>query len=303
MLNKKICWVPMYSNVKEFASTRIRLYYPNDSINKYHSEKYSSQIGFDIQSDILIIQKRIDNQTINYVKAFEGFKIFDFDDPVHDKPLFKEMMDNIDIVTTDTQGRKEHFDSLNTGKECVVIDDCLDYGIVDVLETPNLQNKLSWFGNYPNVSSISWMVPEIIKSGYELNLITDAKSINVPHPIKKTQWSLDNFVADLRESNACVLSHLGSDSGIKSNNKMIASIACGVPCIVNSSRSYEELAREFNLNKYVVNNNNDLREALKALNDKENRVSYLSEIQPFILNSLSTKVITKKLIELIEGYA
>ena len=66
MLIKKISWVPMYSDVTSFASTRIRLFYPNNSINTYHSDKYESDIGFDINSNILIIQKRIDNQTLTF---------------------------------------------------------------------------------------------------------------------------------------------------------------------------------------------------------------------------------------------
>ena len=68
----------MYSDVTSFASTRIRLFYPNNSINTYHSDKYESNIGFDINSNILVIQKRIDSQTLTYVRAFEGFKIFDY---------------------------------------------------------------------------------------------------------------------------------------------------------------------------------------------------------------------------------
>jgi len=39
------------------------------------------------------------------------------------------------------------------------------------------------------------------------------------------------------------------------------------------------------------------------LNNIENRKRYLKDIQPFILNSLSTKVLTEKLIKLIEQYA
>ena len=303
MLIKKISWVPMYSDVTSFASTRIRLFYPNNSINTYHSDKYESDIGFDINSNILIIQKRIDNQTLTYVKAFEGFKVFDFDDPVHNNPHFKEMMNHVDIVTTDTLGRKEHFDSLDTGKECIVIEDCLDYGIVDLLDTPTVSNKISWFGNYPNAQSIQWMIPHIIDTKFELNLITDAININVQPPIIKTEWGLDTFVNDLRQSNVCALSHLGSDAGVKSNNKMIASIACGVPCIVNASRSYEELAKEFNLDYSITNDPLSLKNALNILNDIENRKKYLRDIQPFILNSLSTKVLTKKLIKLIEQYA
>ena len=300
---KKICWVPMYDDVKNFASTRIRLFYPNQSINQFHSDKYESSIGFNINSDVLIIQKRIDHKSLIYAKAFEGFKIFDFDDPVHDKQLFRDMMQNIDLVTTDTQGRKEHFDSLGTGKECVVIPDCLDYGIIDLLDTPEVSNKISWFGNYPNVSSIYWMIPEITSCRFELNVITDARSVYVPNHVKKVQWGLDSFVDDLRQSNVCALSHLGSDAGVKSNNKMIVAVAAGVPCIVNASRSYEELAKEFDLGYSIANNPLELKNALNLLNNINNRKRYLKDIQPYILNTLSTKTITEKLINLIENYA
>lgn len=303
MAIKKICWVPMYDDVKNFASTRIRLFYPNQSINNFHSDKYESKIGFDINSDILIIQKRIDPKSLIYVKAFDGFKIFDFDDPVHDKKDFKQMMENIDLVTTDTQGRKEHFDSLGTGKECIVIPDCLDYGIIDLLETPNVSNKISWFGNYPNVSSIYWMIPEITNCRFDLSVITDARSVYVPNQVKKVQWGLETFVGDLRQSNVCALSHFGSDAGVKSNNKMIVAIASGVPCIVNASRSYEELANAFDLGYSIVNNPLELKNALNLLNNTNNRKRYLKDIQPYILNTLSTKVITNQLINVIEDYA
>jgi hypothetical protein len=303
MSNKKISWVPMYDDVKNFASTRIRLFYPNNSINQYHNDKYESRIGFDINSDILIIQKKIDLQTLSYVKSFEGLVIFDFDDPVHNNSLFSEMMDHVDLITTDTLGRKEHFDSLNTGKMCYVIEDCLDYGIVDLYETPNVENSVSWFGNYPNVSSIEWTIPHIFDCGFGLNLITDSRHLRVPNPITITQWNLDTFVHELRKSNICLLSHKGSDSGVKSNNKMIVSIASGVPCIVNESRSYEELSKEFNLEYCIGNDMYSLKSALRILNSKEKRKDYLKEIQPYIINSLSTKVITEKLINLIKEHA
>lgn len=303
MSTKKITWIPMYDDVTGFASTRIRLYYPNNTIKKYHSDKFESKIGFDLNSDILIIQKKIDITTLNYVKSFDGLIIFDFDDPVHNNPLFKEMMIYVDFITTDTIGRKEHFDSLNTGKNCYVIEDCLDYGIVDLFETPDVTNKISWFGNYPNVSSIEWAIPHIIDCDFNLNLITDSRYLKVPNPITITNWKLDTFVDEIRKSNICLLSHKGSDAGVKSNNKMIVSIASGVPCIVNESRSYEELAKQFNLNYSIANDMYSLKSALRLLNQKEKRKEYLKDIQPYILNSLSTKIITEKLINLINSYA
>jgi hypothetical protein len=293
----------MYDDVTNFASTRIRLYYPNNSINQYHKDKYESSIGFNITSDVLIIQKKITSQTLLYVECFEGLVIFDFDDPVHDQSLFNDFIKHVDIVTTDTLGRKEHFDSLKTGKDCFVIEDCLDYGIVDLYDTPDFTNNVVWFGNYPNITSIEWAIPSVLDFGFNLNLITQGKSVLVQNKVKINEWNLNTFVNDLRKSNICLLSHKGSDSGVKSNNKMIVSIACGIPCIVNESRSYEELAKKFNLDYCIVSDVKSLKSSLKMLNDKEKRKEYLKDVQPFIINSLSTKVITEKLINLIEEHA
>jgi hypothetical protein len=147
------------------------------------------------------------------------------------------------------------------------------------------------------------MIPEITSCRFELSVITDARNVHVPNQVKKVQWDLDSFVGDLRQSNVCALSHLGSDAGVKSNNKMIVAIAAGVPCVVNASRSYEELAKEFDLGYSITNNPLELKNALSVLNNVNNRKHYLKDIQPYILNTLSTKTITEKLINLIESYA
>ena len=293
----------MYGNLTGFASTRIRLFYPNQTINRYHSDKFESRIGFENNSDILIIQKRIDNETLRYVKQFGGFKIFDFDDPVHNTRGFSEMINNIDLVTTDTLGRQEYFNNLKTGKECIIIEDCLDYEIISIFDTPNVSNSASWFGNYPNVNSIYWMIPEIIKNNFDLSVITDARNVIVPDTVKKIQWYLSSFISEMRKTNICILSHSGVGYDVKSNNKMIVSIACGVPCIVNLSKSYEELARQFNLDYSIATDPELLKNAMNFLNDIENRRLYLKNIQPFIINNLNTKTITNKLIKYIEQYA
>ena len=85
----------------------------------------------------------------------------------------------------------------------------------------------------------------------------------------------------------------------KSNNKMLVALACGLPCIVNQSKSYEELAHQFNLGNFIINDSIQLNEAIKHLNNKENRQLYLKDIQPYILNEFSSKKITLKLLNLI----
>lgn len=80
---------------------------------------------------------------------------------------------------------------------------------------------------------------------------------------------------------------------------MLVALACGLPCIVNESKSYEELANMFNLNEFIINDSIQLNEVINYLNNKENRILYLKDIQPYVLNEFSSKKITKKLLNTI----
>ena len=83
---------------------------------------------------------------------------------------------------------------------------------------------------------------------------------------------------------------------------MIVAIAAGLPCIVNESKNYETLAKLFSLDYSIVNDDASLRYALNYLNNIENRKEYLKDIQPYVLNNFSSKIISKKLLQLIENY-
>ncbi len=299
---KKISWLKGYDDAESFASTRIRLFYPHNTINEFHRDKYVSVIGFDKNADILIVQKLIKNENIELIKNFKGIVIYDFDDDIGYSEITK-ILPYVDLVITDTIPKKQKFDTLFNDIECKVLEDCIDYGIISLNKPPYVSNKICWFGNWPNYSSIQRMIPDIVASDFELSIITDIKSFKFYlHPsIKKIQWNLETFIEDLRNSNICLLSHYGPDSIFKSNNKMIVAIASGLPCIVNSSKSYESLAKEFGLDYCIVNDGNSLKDTMDYFNDIENRKKYLKDIQPYILNNLSSRAITKKLIKMIEA--
>ena len=73
---KKISWIPGYNPPNQFASTRIRVYYPHISINKFYADKYNSIIGYNSKADILILQKTIKSSSIRKIKRFKGFIIY-----------------------------------------------------------------------------------------------------------------------------------------------------------------------------------------------------------------------------------
>lgn len=293
-----ISFIPAYDQVQKAASSRIRVYYPNESVNKFYSDKFESSIGYNSKAHVLIVQKRIDNYSIQCLKEFQGLKIFDFDDPVYGHVGFRETIELCDVVTTDTEGRKQQFDSMNLGKPCVVIEDCLDYDINEPFPVLD-SDKLVWFGNRENINSVGWILNEVASKNYNLDIISNSLGIQLPPQIKEIPWDFDTFVDNLRQSSICILSHAGENKDYKSNNKMLVALACGLPCIVNQSKSYEELANQFGLGKFIVNNPIQLHEAIQHLNNKENRELYLKDIQPYVINEFSSKKITLKLLNLI----
>ena len=294
-----ISWIPAYDNVTQAASSRIIVHYPNNSINQFYSDKFESNIGFNPYSHVLIVQKRIDDNSLNYLRTFKGLKIFDFDDPVYYHLGFKETIELCDVVMTDTEGRKQQFDNLNTGKPCIIWEDCLDYGLNEPLPVLEFNDKLVWFGNRENINSVTWILNEIIRNNYNLDIISNSLGITLPPQIKEISWNFEGFVNSIRQSNTCILSHAGENKDYKSNNKMLVALACGLPCIVNESKSYEELANMFNLNEFIINDSIQLNEVINYLNNKENRILYLKDIQPYVLNEFSSKKITKKLLNTI----
>jgi glycosyltransferase involved in cell wall biosynthesis len=298
---KKISWIPAYT--EKAASTRIRVLSPHNAINKFYSDKFESFLGYQPNSDVLIVQKEITPENLNYVQNFKGLKIYDFDDPMSHRWGFHEMISSVDIVTTDTVGRKEDFEKLGYKTPCIVIDDCLDYNIYEILSIhESINNNISWFGNHPNINSVMWMFEPILDNNYNINIISDVEYMSSDHHpnISLIKWDTSNFIENIQKSNICVLSHRGEGKNIKSNNKMLVAIACGLPCIVSDSTSYKELSEQFNLDKFVINNNENLLEAIKHLNEPINRKEYLSNIQPYVIDRYISKNVTKQLLNLIK---
>jgi len=308
MSKKLISWIPLYDTMG-FASTRIRLLYPHQSINKYYSDQYESVIGYREDADILIIQKKLDAEALGYARNFKGFKIYDYDDPVYGHENFRNMVNLVDLVTTDVKGSKALFDSMGLGKPCIVAEDCLDYGISELLEPAEAGRGLVWFGNAACYPSIHSMLDYGYKLGYNLRLISDLNELqslcpNAAHiRTERVAWSATTMVDELRRSSTCLLSHAGGAEHRKSNNKMIVAIAAGLPVIAGPSDSYLDLLTQFQLQDFQVFNEDEFAKAAGILENPKARADYLQQIQPYILNRYSTKNVTANFLEEIQQYA
>ena len=278
----KISWIPAYN--KTGASSRIRVFYPHETLGRFFTKEIDSYIGHRKDADVLIVQKDLNRTIHNQLEGFKGIKIFDFLDD-NTKPQLRSVADKVTFFTTPTSCNKKRLESFGIKTPCFVINDCIDYGINSAYEAINSNNDTCWFGNIKCRKSIRWMIPVITSQGYSFTNI---------------KWKLDSLIKDLREYNVCILSH--RYTSCKSNNKMTVAISCGLPCIVNDSQSYTELVNLFNLQYSDVQTEEELIFALGYLNNIENRKKYLKDIQPYIIENYNSLNVTKKLLTIIDSF-
>jgi hypothetical protein len=316
----KILWAT--KNTSRIASSRIRAYALHYVLckNFYFKNKcqsflyrYNRSINFKDKKDVLIIQNitSFNEEILEFIKQKnKTLIIFDSCDLIHQKPFFKKIINYIDVITTNTIFNKNHIDNLNYNKPCYLLEDCIDYFPQKFYKPTSKDHKLCWFGYSKWIPNLKWVLDYLHNTKYQVNIITGRnvrkiKYIKNYSNISVSSWDIKNFVKNLRKSNISYISHKKTgrfDMRCKSNNKMISTIIYGIPCLINNSRECEKLAKQFNLDFSIINNEQELERALDYLNFYENRKKYLKNIQPYIWEKYHPEIIVKKLWKIIENH-
>jgi hypothetical protein len=238
--------------------------------------------------------------------------IYDFDDNVYLSPNFKEIIKYVDVITTNTIFGKNYIKIAGYNKPCYLLEDSIDYSPQKMEEPNKNDNKICWFGNSRYFYSIRWMLNYIDKANlYEIDIISgrflykNCKRTKNYNNLNIIRWRIDNFVENIIKNSISIMSHKGryrKKIPFKSNHKMITAITYGLPCIVSNSIEYEKLAKQFNLDYSIVNNEEELKNALNYLNFYENRKKYLKNIQPYIWEKYHPETVAKKLWTIIKKH-
>jgi len=296
----KICFLPRYG--RGAASSRLRVFAVADAMNAHGLAE--ACIGFQPDADVVVIQKAVDWQTFapTQVLGFPGRVVYDLDDVIDDS-ILRTAGSCADLITVDTEGRAADIRSRLTQhsrtRRVAVIPDCLDYeaagaefGIASGITT-----SVVWFGNYPNFESARWMFAALAAERVRVGAISDLSEERAGIAVMRlTPWIPETFPQELRKWGMVALSHRGADPD-KSVNKMAAAYHLGVPCIVNDSASYREMAEACGIGWTYVKDQGGLFEAWGRLTDPAEQERAVAAVQPVIWERYRAEAVARLAVE------
>lgn len=302
-----ISWIPFWHPIIDYASSRLRCWFHHNNINNFHKDNFTSTL--DINPDladrnILIITQKISDQNLQKVIDFKNIRndniiIYDIVDNYYTDNKVKKLFELCNYITVANETQRQLV-SKHINKKVFVLPDCIDYEEQLDSNIVNYNKNLCWFGNNTGLNNIRSFLMGLMSSNYNINIIGRCNFYKKYIPgANCIEWEYSSFISKLKENSIALLTH-DLNQQQKSNNKLLACIANGVPVISYQSKSYDEILKKFGLNYAVIYNRQDLVNALKLLSRPEIRKKYFEDIQPYILNNYNSKKITIKLLDIID---
>jgi hypothetical protein len=298
------------------ASSRLRCFYLGDSLSSY---------GFDIvynqaptNEDLLFVQKKIDINILNHARLIKekgGFVLYDIDDEGEglawlniDPEIRNKFLNTCDFLSVNTSYRLKNIDRndlLHNIPHKFASSEPIDYikKSINFKKEKNTAKKGCWFGNAINfkytqpyislLSQLNWLKFDVITSHQYIPILN--KYYN---DLNLIEWNLNSFPEIMKNYDFTVLIHNNDKEGnSKSNNKMIFSLAMGIPPFVSNTESYAITAKEINMEELIVRTPQEL---ISKLSDEK----FMESIYRKILSTNCTnylmnhdqEIITKKFI-------
>lgn len=300
------------------ASSRLRVYTFARELSRRGIEH---EIGVVHRAAILVVQKKL---TLEVIKLAQEAKrsgatvVYDVDDlgaalwwwaP---EALFMQMIDlaNGVIVATDQQARVLHD---QYGAQCVhVIPNCIDYYLGGCLPHPATSSsplRLLWFGDGSNLDLVKKYLPTLLS--LDDAQVVVCSDVNARDDFRHRwpaaifiPWTLAGFTETLRSCHVTCLMHDGDeDDRSKANNRMVTSIAWGVPACVSRTPAYVRTAQEGKVDRFVFGNPEELAMAVNALRHREQRVEYLARAQDPLWSLYSPAAIATRYLSALQSIA
>lgn len=199
-------------------------------------EKYWDEAEIFVQGkkyDAIIYQKAYWNE---HASIFDGKKILDICDPdfLHWGYRTKQMIDEVDAVTTSTEALAEAFRNF-TDKPVVCIPDRIDLSEIKSTKKHKGDTKwVAWYGYSSNFDMLKPVIPVLHKMGLGLIVISDSAffvpSLYKDIPLRNLKHSWRTVYQDLLDADVVI--NPQSTRGrwkFKSNNKTIMAWALGLP--------------------------------------------------------------------------
>lgn len=226
----KVCFYTPYFPTKDYASSRIRSYYPYLGMLQLGIDAH---LGFVAGCDFYVINKRADNRIIKRLldEQRKGAKIV-YD--LCDLPPQQKLLDAADFITCPTEIQKLKIQQLCT-KPVKVWRDCIDFGLTKGRTLKYLPNSVGWFGNWNNAQLPMETLKTYNKRKY---IISDSKKIQevyghlLDESWRLIDWNPDTFLEAIKTIGLAVFPVPHSEL-YKSDNKTLLALASGVPVLVS----------------------------------------------------------------------
>jgi hypothetical protein len=288
------------------ASSRLRSFYLFQSSSDYGVNVFRNlSIRQSLTCDCLHLQKSYKPKHIAQALLFRllGKKvIFDIDD--NPKGKYKVativLMRIANVVTTDTDLRREYFSKYVNKNKIFVLPDVLDIApdkADQVISRKNSRSKgIFWIGHRDNLGSIEKLLDVIAdRADYHMVVATKLAQNDVLHTkypkVTFIDWRLDVSLDPDIDVVYMILNHdtgVDPDAIYKSENKMVLSIASGLIPIVSRTPAYEMLAQTLDAERLIFNELDEVFSIIESL-DPIWLQHFMTRARKYILDNYTDK--------------
>ncbi len=313
----KISFLP--AGDENIASSRIHVYSLHKALRK---NGVDSCIGFSDDADVLFVQKKVTSDILTCIykiKARGKIVIYDIDELGNAldywiKPKYqKKVFELADIITTDTIERREYIIRKWPHDRVEILPACIDYYPEAPMRLDLKDEKVLrvlWFGSLGNIalfekySSALVAIPNVEVVVVAGTSSSELKDFARRYPkIMFIPWAFANFISVLQSCHLTCLMHDGSPiDRTKTNNKMITSIAWGVPAMVSRTPDYERTALESGVGYAIFDNAADIRKIIERMWSPSARNQYLDTAQNYIWNNYSPEILQKRFLHILSAH-
>ena len=314
MIATNTCFSLIPVETEDTASSRIRVHTLKRSLE---SLGMSVSLEYSMEADVLFIQTGLTEGKLDMAreaKARGCMVVYDVDDIGSSlwywvpQQLFYKMVELADIVTTDTEPRREILIADHGIPQVEVLPDAIDYYPSGPVKLPIEESsplRVVWFGGLWNMEPFEPYIG-VLSEMRDIQIVCIVMSEGLKHfqnwypAIEFLPWSRSTFVSSLQSCQISCLVHGDSvEARAKSNNKFITSVNWGVPVVASSTPEYERTAREAGVAEALFTNGDELVKSVEALRSPNARQAYMDKAQSYVWQHYAPVAVAKQFLDII----
>ena len=302
---------------EEKASSRIRVYTLQRALAQNNIQ---TVLGYSPEANILLIQKRVNLEILRIAQhAHKCGRIilYDIDDLGgalwHWTPpsLFADLLLVTDVMLVATEAQRDILRAEYNISNIEVLPNSIDYYPTEPAKLyykDSTPLRILWFGGARNLYLLEKYIFALTSlPDVEILVATDISGIGqysrkYPY-IKFINWELSQFIPLLQSCHLTCLMHDGTkEDRAKSNNRMVTSIAWGIPAVVTNTFEYQRTALAAGINFALFKNGPELQAVIEHLRPGHARKAYIDLAQPWVWDHYAPNKIAQTFIRILKKH-